>query len=140
MCVCVVWRDCNTIQHGCDGRAQIQSCCQASHHRVWCDAEASLEGMSALDPCQPRSRGSSSRIITQAHLHFPQRCIQTSSTALTDYASCTRMLLLFQAYLVAIRNDKPLTAFWTSYLDLAVNAWLASYSNIGCFISHQSVP
>ena len=32
--VCWVWRDCRRIHHWCDGRAQIQSCCQASQDRV----------------------------------------------------------------------------------------------------------
>ena len=49
---------------------------------------------------------------------FHNEVSQTSFTALMDDASCTRMRLLFQEYLVAIGNDKPLTAFWTSYLDM----------------------
>ena len=61
------------IAEGCDGRARIQSCCQASQDRVRGDDEASLEWISALDPCQPRSRGSSYRRSTQEHLHFPRR-------------------------------------------------------------------
>ena len=44
---------------------------------------------------------------------------QTSFTALMDDASCIRVLILFQDYLGAIGNDNPLTAFWTSYLDMA---------------------
>ena len=43
----------------------------------------------------------------------------TSFTALMDDASCTRMLILFQEYLGTIGNDNPLTAFWTTYLDMA---------------------
>ena len=49
---------------------------------------------------------------------FHNEVSQTSFTALMDDASCTRMLLLFQEYLVATGNDKPLTAFRTSYLDM----------------------
>ena len=44
---------------------------------------------------------------------------QTSFTSLVDDASCIRVLILFQEYLGAIGNDNPLTAFWTSYLDMA---------------------
>ena len=36
-----------------------------------------------------------------------------------DDASCTRMLLLSQDHIDAIANDNPLTAFWTSYHDMA---------------------
>ena len=104
--MCGVWRDCRRIHHCSYGRAQIQSCCQASQYRVCGDDEAILEGISVLDPCQPRSRGSTSRRST--HL-------------LMDDASCTRTRLLFQEYIVAIENDKPLTAFWTSYLDMHVS-------------------
>ena len=49
---------------------------------------------------------------------FHNEVSQTSFTALMDDASCTRMRLLFQEYIVAIGNDQPLTAFWTSYLDM----------------------
>ena len=49
---------------------------------------------------------------------FQDEVSQTSSTALMDYASCTRMLTLFQRYLGAIGNDNPLAAFWTSYLAM----------------------
>ena len=116
--MCGVWRDCRRIHHWCDGKAQIQSCCQASQDRVRGDGEASLEGVSALDSCQQRSRSSSSRRNTQDHLHFPGRVSHTASTALIDDASSTRMLLLFPEYLGAIGNDNPLTAFLTSYLDM----------------------
>ena len=50
---------------------------------------------------------------------FHDEVSQTTFTALMDDASCTRKLLLFQEYLVAIGNDTPLTAFWTSFLDMA---------------------
>ena len=50
---------------------------------------------------------------------FHDEVSQTSFTALMDDASCTRMQILFQEYLGAIRNDNPLTAFLTSYLDMA---------------------
>ena len=50
---------------------------------------------------------------------FQDEVSHTSSTALMDDASCTRMLILFQGYLVAIGNNNPLTAFWTSYVDMA---------------------
>ena len=50
--------------------------------------------------------------------NFHNEVSQTSSTARMDDETCTRMRLLFQDYLVAIVNDKPLTAFWSSYLDI----------------------
>ena len=50
---------------------------------------------------------------------FHDEVSQTSFTALMDDVSCARMLLLFQEYLGAIGNDNPLTAFWTSHLDMA---------------------
>ena len=65
-----------------------------------------------MDQCQPRSRSSSSRRSTQKHLHFPRRSV-------ADLIHSARMLTLFQGYLGAIGNDNPLTAFWTSYLDMA---------------------
>ena len=71
--VCGVWRDCRRIHHCSYGRVHIQSSCQASQDRECGDDEGSLEGVSALDPCQPRSRGSSSRRSTQQHLQFPRR-------------------------------------------------------------------
>ena len=43
---------------------------------------------------------------------FHDEVSQTSFTAFMDDASCTRMLILFQQYLAAIGDDKPLTAFW----------------------------
>ena len=39
--VCGFWRDFRRIDHWCDGRAQIQSCCHVSQDRVRCDVEAS---------------------------------------------------------------------------------------------------
>ena len=129
--MCGVWRDCRRIHHCSYGRAQIQSCCQASQYRVCGDDEAILEGISVLDPCQPRSRGSTSRRST--HL-------------LMDDASCTRTRLLFQEYLVAIENDKPLTAFGTSYLDMTditlgllraarEEGWLLHFASIHAMIT-----
>ena len=49
---------------------------------------------------------------------FHNEVSQTSFTALMDDASCSRMLLLFQKYLIATGNHKPLTALWTFYLDM----------------------
>ena len=46
---------------------------EASQYRVWGNDEASLEGGSALDPCQLRSRSSSSGRSHQEYLHFPRR-------------------------------------------------------------------
>ena len=50
---------------------------------------------------------------------FLDEVSQTSFTALMDGASCTRMLILLKEYRGDIGNDNPLTAFWTSYLDMA---------------------
>ena len=75
---------------------------------------------------------------------FLNEVSQTSFTSLMDYASCTRMRLLFQEYLVAIGNDKPLTAFWTSYLDMTDMTLgllrAAKEREVCCSISHQSAP
>ena len=63
-----------------------------------------------------------------------------------DDASCTRTRLLFQEYIVAIENDKPLTAFWTSYLDMTdmtlgllraarEEGWLLHFASIHAMIT-----
>ena len=100
------------------GRAQIQSCCQASEYRVCGDDEVSLEGISALVHANHGAEVRHLEETLKSISTFHNEVSQTSFTALMDDASCTRKLLLFQEYLVAIGNDKPLTAFWTSYLDM----------------------
>ena len=48
---------------------------------------------------------------------FHDEVSQTSFTALIDDASCSPVLPV--SLFGAIGNDNPLTAFWTSYLDMA---------------------
>ena len=48
--MCGVWRDFRILHNCCDGRAQVQPCCQASLDNV---KLASLELASALYPHEP---------------------------------------------------------------------------------------
>ena len=74
---------------------------------------------------------------------FHDEVSQTSFTAVMDDTSCSRKLLLCQEYLGAIGNDNPLTAFWTSYLDMAEITFgllVPQEREIGCSISQESTP
>ena len=61
---------------------------------------------------------------------FHNEVSQASFTVLMYDATCTRMRLRFQEYLVAIGNDKPLTAFWTSYLHM-------TDMRVACFVQQE---
>ncbi len=50
---------------------------------------------------------------------FHDEVSQTSFTSHMDDASRSRMLLLFKEHVDTIGISNPLTAFWTSYHDMA---------------------
>ena len=119
--VCGVWRDFRRIDHWCDGRAQIQSCWQASQDRVRGDVEASrLEGVLLWSHV---NHGAEIRHLTWKNvlksISTFHEVSQTSFTALMDDASRAHVLLLFTEHIDAIGISNSLTAFWTSYHGMA---------------------
>ena len=101
----------------CDGRAQIQSCWQASQDRVRGDVEASrleivLLWINANHGAEVRHLENVLKIISTFH----DEVSQTSFTAHMDDGSRSRMI---KEHIGAIWISNPLTAFWTSYNGMA---------------------
>ena len=113
--VCGVWCAFRRIDYWCDGRAHIQSCWQASQNHVRCGVEASSFGyMSIME-----QRFAIWKNVLKSISTFHDEVSHTSFTSFIDDASRSRMLLLFKDHVDTIGNSNPLTAYWTSYHDMA---------------------
>ena len=131
--VCGVWRDFRRIDHWCDGRAQIQSCWQASQDRVRGDVETSrLEGVLLWIHANHGAEGRHLEECPQEHLHFPRR----------GFAD---LIHSAHGWCISLSHDAPesiltqsgLAPFWTPYHDMAaITLGLFLESRLGNWLLH----
>ncbi len=143
--VCVVCRDFRRINHSCDGRAHIQSCCQASQYTVWGNDEAILKGFLLwIHVNHGAEVHHLEETLKSIDLHFPRRGV-------TDLIHRVHEWCVLHSHAATVPRVSWHHRKWhptDSFLDVLPwhgwdNGLLASCSKIrrlALSISHQAAP